>query len=56
MLPGGMGMATLTTTGQAEGVEVTLALEEGSEGVTADDIDQEAGTVSVAKRCDGLRW
>jgi hypothetical protein len=44
VLPGGSGMVTLTTSGQAEGATVTYALVEGAEGVT---LDAEAGTVSA---------
>ena len=36
VLPGGIGMATVMASGQAEGAEVTYRLEDGSEGVTLD--------------------
>ena len=42
--PGGMGMVTLTASGQAEGAEVAFALGEGAEGVT---LDNEAGTLTA---------
>ena len=45
VLPGGSGMVTLTTSGQAEGATVTYALVEGAEGVT---LDAETGTVSAS--------
>ena len=49
--PGGMGMVTLTASGQAEGAEVTFALSEGAEGVT---LASEGATATVSASGAGM--
>ena len=48
VMPGGMGMAMLTTSGQADGAEVAYRLEEGSEGATLDGATVSASGAATA--------